>query len=186
MKKILVAILVLMTLLAATTALAEGVVVLSSPKTVETEQVSMDDIKIGKAITVDGYGVITPTKADWADRLDVDGYYSFESGKEAEYFVLTVEILNTKYEAACQLEGCEVKADFGDGYVFGGWCRQYESSVSNRLKHDKGVFFEIDPLYIGKYAFVVTLPNFVKDSTDPLSITVKLTEDVELTYHVRK
>lgn len=32
----------------------------------------------------------------------------------------------------------------------------------------------------------MTLPNFCKDGTEPLSITVKLTEDVEFTYHVRK
>lgn len=185
MKKILVAILVLMTLLAATTALAEGVTVLNAPKPVETEQVSMDDIKVGKPITVDGYGVITLTKAEWADWIDTD-WHNFNSGGEAEYYVLTVEILNMQYAAVTFQENCEIKADFGEGYVFGGWHRQYKSSISSEVGDEAGEKFAINPLYVGKYAFIVTLPNFVKDSTEPLSITVKLTDEVELTYHVRK
>lgn len=189
MKKILVAILVLMTLLAATTALAEGVTVLSAPKPVETEQVSMDDIKIGKAITVDGFGVITPTKAEWVNWIDWDnGSWggNWQSGDEAEYFVLTVEILNTQYSPVNFVDNCEVKADFGEGYVFGGWRKQYTNSVSTRVWEGTNKEYLISPLYVGKYAFIVTMPNFVKDSIEPLSVTVKLTEDVELTYHVRK
>lgn len=187
MKKILVAILVLAMMLAATTALAQGVTVLSAPKPVETEPVSMDDIKVGKAITVDGYGVITPTKAEWADFVTYNYYReNWKSGDEAEYYVLTVEILNKQYEAVSHVSNCEVKAEFGEGYVFGGWFRQYENSKSDRVIEYEKNHFAIDPLYVGKYAFIVTLPNFVKDSTEPLSITVKLTEDIELTYYVRK
>ena len=190
MKKILVAILILMTLLAATTALAEGVTVLSAPNAVKEEEVSLDDMKLGTAVTVDGYAVITPIKCEWMERMsygrDTWDVWYYQSGTEADYLVLEVQILNTQYEAVSFLDTCEVKAEFGEGYVFGGWRKQYWNSQSEYVHHEEKNEFSIDPLYVGRYAFIVTLPNFCKESKEPLSITVKLTEDVEFTYHVRK
>lgn len=190
MKKLVCLLFVLM-LLCVTSAFAEGVQLIDAPQpAVEQEPVDMDNIKLGREIPIEGYGVITPLTCEWKDEIKWDrpGYYydTWQSGAEAEYIVLTMEILNTQYAECNFVQNCEVTGAFGDGYVFGGWHRQHISSVDERLKGNATDSFAIAPLYKGKYAFILTLPNFVKDSTEPLSITVKMNDDIVMTYLVRK
>ena len=182
MKKLVAIFLVLAAMMGAV-ALAEGVQMISAPNTQAAEEVFMDDIKLGKEIEVEGYGVITPISCDVYDSISF--YNRVDSGNEAQLYVLVIEILNKQYVPASYVESVAVEAEFGEGYKFGGWWRQYQGSESNDFK-EKGASYEVNPLYVGKYAFGVTVPNFVAESTEPLSITVSLSDDIVLTYHVRK
>lgn len=107
MKKILLILLVLSMLLPASAAFAEGmgVQVIGGPET-ETEPVSLDDLKLNVEAEIEGYGTITLTSFAFKDYL---GHYTdektiykwdweknyYESGNEADYALLYLDILNT-------------------------------------------------------------------------------------------
>lgn len=187
MKKLVSLVTLLVMLMTMAGAMAEGVVVIKSPQQqVEEEPVDMKNIKLGKDIDIEGYGVIRPVSCEFVDKIVVDYYNEFSSGDEAQYLLLIVEILNTQYVNASYYDNVAVSASFGDGYEFGGWKRQYKKSTSTEVFKNANESFEISPLYKGKYAFVVTVPNYVVDTPAPLSITVKLTDEIEMTYIMRK
>lgn len=187
MKKLISMFMALLMIAGMASAMAEGVTILSTPQQqIEAEPVDMSDVKLGQEIEIEGYGVIKIVSCEWVDRF---GHYwgdEWKSGDEAQYLRLVVEILNTQYVNASYIDNTSVMAAFGDGYEFGGWRRQYKSLTSDKAFERDTDKYEIAPLYKGKYAFIVTLPNFVVDSKDPLSITVQLTDEIVLTYHVRK
>ena len=194
MKKLISLILLLAVLLSLSqAAFAEGVMIIAVPEqeTVD-ESVSLDDIKLGKEFDIANFGVITVESCAWVNKLEHNpssNYISsskWESGAEAEYLLMIVRILNTQYNEVSFATNPTVTVKYGDGYEYGGWYRQYQSGTSNWLYSDKTSGYAIKPLYEGKYAFIATLPNYVVEHEEPLSMTVKLSEDVEFTYHFRK
>ena len=215
MKKILSMLLVLMMLLTASAALADGmgVQVIGGPET-ETEPVSLDDVIIGTGVEIPGYGIITPTDFRFKDILtqyqagrgsDNPYYYgsNFESGEEAEYAVLSMDILNTTTKTHQYIGNCSVIVVYDDTYEYGGWCyqRNYNNKTNNNIysggvKEDCGKQntnwvidpadnFEIDPMYAGHYVFGCTLPNAVVNSKKPLRLVITI-DGNELTYNIRK
>lgn len=142
MKKILSMLLVLMMLLTASAALADGmgVQVIGGPET-ETEPVSLDDIKLSVAVDIPDYAILTPTAFEFADHLGhyiqgrsktdfyAKGDQYYYSGNEADYAILRFDITNTSMSAVNFLEACEVKVVFDDKYEYAGWF--YQSNFDN-------------------------------------------------------
>lgn len=192
MKKFLSMLLILSMLLAAAAAFAEdtGIQVIGGPSTEESTPVSLDDMKIGKTVKIDGFGDVTILAVEWDDwisrRYNSGGSGSWNSGKEAEYLYIKLRILNTQKSARDYAqEFHDIVCDFGDGFQFGGWYRQREDDTDGYLYEDAKASYEISPLYAGQYGVIVTLPNIVMESKEPLSVTFHI-GDNEFTYHHRK
>jgi hypothetical protein len=116
--------------------------------------------------------------------------YYYESGTDAEYYILKVNILNTQFSSVVfKKEFGNIVASYGNGYKFGGWVEQLsEKSTANyyyEMTEGKNWSTNVAPLYSANYYVIVCLPNVVKARTEPLSITFTLGEN-EFTYHVRK
>lgn len=187
MKKLISFFMALLMIMSMASAMAEGVVILNSPQQqIDVEPVDLSDVKLGQEIDIEGYGVIKVVSCEWVDYVTYSYSRRWQSGDEAQYLLMVVEILNTQYVNASFIDNTSVMAAFGNGYEFGGWKRQYESLTSDRVFENENSKYEIAPLYKGKYAFMVTLPNFVVESREPLSITVQLTDEIVLTYNFRK
>lgn len=216
MKKILSVLLVLSMLLSASAALAEGmgVQVIGGPET-ETEPVSLDDVKLNTDIEIEGFGKLIFTSYDVWNRLGTyrsgqTGFrYSngpadeeiYSSGKEAEFILVSVDIVNTCKTAQDFLSECEVKVVYDEEYEFGGWYyqRNYNNAISgSNIVNDgdknaqnvrwvikPGDQFAIDPMYEGHYVFGCTLPNAVIESKAPLKMIITIGGN-ELTYNIRK
>lgn len=210
MKKILSLVLVLSMLLGCSVAMAEmGVQVIGGPDT-ETEPVSLDDIKIGVEAEIDGYGIILANEFAYADRL---GYFEqgrtspkrydytyYQSGNDAEYAILRMDITNTARENKDFLGDCEVKVVFDDVYEYAGWAYQVnynnDTDMSSnygednqkqnvRWAIDSADNFPIGPMYAGHYIFGCTLPNAVVNSKKPLRMVITI-DGNEITYNIRK
>lgn len=212
MKKILSMLLVLSMLLTASAVLAEGmgVQVIGGPET-ETEPVSLDDIKLSAEAEVDGYAILCPTEFQFAEKL---GYYRagnsdiydrrdyYQSGADADYAILRMDITNTAMISHNFLSSCEVKVIYDDVYEYAGWFYQsnYNNGTSTNYKdvfgEDVGKqnmkwainsadIFAIDPMYQGHYIFGCTLPNTVVTSKKPLRMVIML-DGNEITYNIRK
>lgn len=216
MKKILSMLLVLMMLLSAAVALAEdgmGVQVIGGPET-ETEQVSLDDIKLNAEIEIEGYATITPTSFAFQDGLGAyeagqnrpglpgARYYDYYwSRTEAEYAILFMDMLNITAKPQDYLANCEVKVVYDDSFEYAGWYyqRNYDNLTNDwcyELDADKdhqninwainaADQFAIDPMYQGHYIFGCTLPNAVVNSKKPLRLVITI-DGNELTYNIRK
>lgn len=194
MKKILAMLIVLSLLLPAAAALADddtGVQIIGGPAT-ESAPVSLDDMKIGETAKIEGFGAVTILSVEWMDgilRCDANGWNnnSWESGSEAQFLYLKVRILNTQKKAQNFLKMfSDIVCDYGDGYTFAGWCRQRSADdEQKRLYTGREDGYEISPLYAGQYGVIVTLPNLVVESKEPLSVTFKIGEH-EFTYHHRR
>ena len=212
MKKIITLVASLLVLLCASAALAEGmgVQVIGGPA-VETEPVSLDDMKMNVDAEIEGWGILTLTKFAIQDKLGYfdpgekgasrytyDQYYS--SGNEAEFVLLFSDILNTTLSAKDYLESVSVKAVYDDVYEYGGWAyqRNYNYGVSDHASVEsdkrkqninwainKADQFAIDPMYEGHYIYGCTLPNAVINSTKPLKLVITI-DGNELTYNIRK
>lgn len=189
MKKFLSMLLILSMLLAAAAAFAEdtGIQVIGGPSTEESTPVSLDDMKIGKTVKIDGFGDVTILSVEWRDYISKSGGGYWDSGAEAEYLYIKLRILNTQKSARDYAqEFHDIVCDFGDGFQFGGWYRQRKSDTDDGLLYyDAKASYEISPLYAGQYGVIVTLPNFVMESKEPLSVTFHI-GDNEFTYHHRK
>ena len=185
-----------------------GVQVIGGPD-IAAQTVSLDDLKVGAEAKIDGYGDLLAADFSFKDRLghyrqgrsDVwssDDYN--QSGTEADYALLRMDITNTSIKSYDFLTSCEVKAVYDDVYEYGGWCRQYNydngtsggSSYGEDSKKqntnwviDKADQFAIEPMYQGHYVFGCTLPNAVVNSKKPLRMEIKL-DGNELIYNIRK
>ena len=211
MKKLVTLVLCLMMLLTSG-ALAEGmgVQVIGGPA-VETEPVSLDDFKLDAEVTIDGYGTLQGTVYEVVDWL---GYYKqgktyfdwsynhgyYQSGQEAEFVVLKMDIVNIMTKDKNFLEQCEVKVVFDDLYEYGGWSYQYNYNNGTRKNNEDGAAnnqqnkcfvidktdnFVISPMYEGHYCFGCTLPNAVINSKKPLKMIITI-DGNEITYNIRK
>ena len=215
MKKYLVVLLMLVlasSLCSSAFAAGMGVQVLGGPAT-ETEPVSLDDLKLNVNVAIDGWGELCATGFEMQDAV---GYYKqgqnslnydsrhgyYESGKEADYAVLYMDITNTAFTAKNYLANVEVKTIFDDVYEYGGWA--YQCNYNNKTKEDtyycyasdskrqnvrfainEADEFSINPMYQGHYLFGCTLPNAVVESKKPLRMVITI-DGNEITYNIRK
>ena len=129
-----------------------------------------------------------------------------ESGNNAQFYWLTMDVTNRQKKAVNFIEEASVKIIYQDEYEFTGWVRQIDPDVmsksetnygTSRLNGDKNDYpnvvvlnpaktHPIDMMYTGHYVFGCTIPNFVvEDKKSPLRMEIKL-GDSELTYHIIK
>ncbi len=207
MKKML-ALLVVLTLVPFTAFAADmGVQIIPGPE-METEPVSLDDLKLEESAKIDGWGTITLTFCDFQDNLtqynkgkhEVAGNWSrFESGVEADYMILKADILNSTRTERDYLANVEVKVIFDDDVEFAGWFWQYnwDNGVKNsdwgdlngiqnkELVIDKADQFPIGPYYVGHYCFGCTLPNAIVNGEEPLRMEITI-DGNKITYNYRQ
>lgn len=191
MKRFLGLALVIIMMLSMAAANAEdmGVQIISAPAQ-ETEEVSLDDLKLNTEVTVEGWGMLKATSYDVVDTLR---YYpntsytnTYSSGEEADYAILSMDILNITTVSHDYLLDCTVKVVFDEDFEFAGWCYQRNFDYSNKnAALGKNLTFSIDPMYVGHYYFGCTLPNAVIDSKAPLYMVITI-DGNEITYNIRK
>ena len=202
MKKILSMLLILSMLMGCSVAVAEdtGIQVIGGPEEA-TETVNLDDWKEGDVAEISGFGNIQLVSFSFVDSIPYEVYInsswnsdgatkeSFNSGSTADYLRIRIYILNTQKNAFdfYKVFGDEIICTFGDDYKFGGWARQ-ERKVGDRfwvMYQNKDTSYAIGSLYDGYFDVVVTLPNYVVNSKEPLSVTFSI-GDNEFTVNVRK
>jgi len=208
MKKVFSMILILLMLLGYSAAMAEdtGIQIIGGSET-GAETVNLDDWKEGDTARISGFGEITLVSCSFVDTIpysvytsfnvisanktvsDGDAKESFISGSAADYLRIRVHILNIQKKPFdyYKVFGDEILCTFGDDYKFGGWTRQ-ERKVDDRfwvMYESKDSSYAIDSLYEGYFDVVVTLPNYVVNSKEPLSVTFSI-GDNEFTVHIRK
>lgn len=200
MKKILSLLLILSMLLGCAAAIAEdtGIQVIGGSEA-EAETVNLDDWKEGDTAEISGFGNITLVSCEFTDTIPYSVYLdqydygkakkSFKSGSSADYLRIRIYILNTQKKPFdfYKVFGDEIICTFGDDYKFGGWARQ-ERKEGDRIwvmYESKDSSYAIESLYDGYFDVVVTLPNYVVSSKEPLSVTFSI-GDNEFTVNVRK
>ena len=199
MKKILSLVLAAVLLLGCSVTFAEGgddtgIQMIGGPEDDAAETVNLDDWKEGQTAEIPNFANITLVSVKFVDKIDYDyflgsGTAAFESGTQAEYLRIRMQLLNTKKAAFNFLnEFGDVICMYGDGYQFGGWKRQEFLWLNNEdwyVYEEADQSHEIDSLYQGYFDVVVTLPNYVVESKEPLSVTFTIGES-EFTVNVRK
>ncbi len=199
MKRMLSLFLVCLLLLVCAFAFAEdtGVQVIGGTA-MEVETVNLDDWKVGETAIIPGFGEITLLEVKFVDKIlyyynpeaivPDYSYRYFESGSQADYLRIELKILNTQKKSYDFLKSFgETICTFGDDYQFRGWARQerYIDRCGWTMYYDADSSYSIDMLYNGYYDVVVTLPNVVVSSKEPLSVTFTIGEN-EFTVNVRK
>lgn len=200
MKRAFAWLVALMVMLAPFGAFAEmGVQIIGGPET-ENEPISLDDIKVDVAAEIPDYALINMTAFEWVDQLwsyptnRHDGYdcFSYNSGNDAEYAIVRMDITNLTMSSKDFLSGADVKAVYDDKYEYQGWMYQcnYDYGTKNNANPQWNVIdptenFSIGSMYAGHYAFGCTLPNAVKDGKASLRIVITIDEN-EITYNIRK
>ena len=188
-----------------------GVQVIGGPET-ETEPVSLDDLKIEAEAEIEGWGTITPTSFSFKDYL---GHYTdestiykwdweknyYESGNDADYALLYLDILNTTTAEKDYLSDYSVKVVYDDTYEYAGWAyqRNYNygtlsnTGIADEDKDKQNIHwaindaykFAISPMYEGHYIFGCTLPNAVVTGKKPLKLVITI-DGNEIIYNIRK
>lgn len=187
--KRMVAMLLVCLLLTAGGAVAEmGVQMIGGPA-VEAQTASLDDMQIGAEVEIEGYGILKITKCERLDALPafnaVGSFKTFESGKEAEYAIVRMDITNTALTEKNFIETCEVKVVYDDVYEYLGWSYQVDYDRSEERVVHKDDVFAIGALYQGHYVFGCTLPNAVVEGEAPLQMIITM-DGNEITYNIRK
>ena len=171
-----------------------------------SQPLSFDNLKIGETLQIDGYASITLTEVTAVDTLrsynpgatHTDTGWSntsfVESGPEAEFCILKMDVTNLQLEAMDFIDDCTVTAVYDDVYQYAGWIHQHnwDNTGEGSYGGDAGKTiyiapedrFEIAPMYTGHYLFGVTLPNAILSDNAPLSIHIKA-QNEEFTYIVR-
>ena len=202
------------------------------------ETASPDDLQLELEAPIDGYASFRPTSFELADRL---GYYKrdetkvetnmwywsldnfknsndefsfgyYQSGLDADYALLRMDVTNLAKETRDFLEFCSVKVIYDNTYEYTGWV--YQSDYDNEThaeitEGDEATYlrfledadkqnmrwaiaqenqFAIDPMFQGHYIFGCTLPNTVVQSKAPLAMIISFGEEGEyqVTYNIRK
>jgi len=196
-------------IVSATAAFAEmGVQMIGEP-TIDTEPISLADVKLGVDVTIDGYGRLTPTTYVVQSKLgrykkgaNVPSDFWYNSGQDAKYVILTMDIVNLTMKDKNFLENIKIKAVFDDIYEFDGWAHQfnYNNDAVNSWFNEYGEYnnkqnmefvidvadiFPISTMYAGHFCFGVTLPNAVIDAKEPLRLVI-IMDGNEITYNIRK
>jgi len=200
MKKMLSLLLVLSLMLGCSITYAEGmgVQIISGPAS-ETEPVRMDDIKQGDTIDIPGFAIIEIIEVEFVDTIEKDKSWNsswnewrnvqyVSSGSTAEFLKIRIRILNKqKKNYDFKKAFGDVTCIFGDDYQFAGWSRQERkiADIDWTMYEGNDQTYEIAPLYDGYFDVVVTLPNFVVESKEPLSVSFTIGEN-EFTCNMRK
>ncbi len=193
MKKILSLVLAAVLLLGCSVTFAEGgddtgIQMIGGSQDDAAGAVNLDDWKESETAEIPDFANITLVSVKFQDKIEVDPWTRFESGAQAEYLRIRMHFLNTKKTAFNFLNVFgDVICNFGEGYQFGGWKRQ------EWLRNNKEWYVcekaedcsAIDPLYEGYFDVMVTLPNYVVESKEPLSVTFTIGQS-EFTVNVRK
>jgi hypothetical protein len=193
MKKILSLVLAAVLLLGCSVTFAEGgddtgIQMIGGSQDDAAGAVNLDDWKESETAEIPDFANITLVSVKFQDKIEVDPWTRFESGAQAEYLRIRMHFLNTKKTAFNFLNVFgDVICNFGEGYQFGGWKRQ------EWLRNNKEWYVcekaedcsDIDPLYEGYFDVMVTLPNYVVESKEPLSVTFTIGQS-EFTVNVRK
>ena len=210
MKKIISMLLVFSLLIGCSAAFAEGfgVQVIGGPET-ESEPVSLDNVKLGREIEIEGYGILCPDK-----HLIEEGFCVYKAGSnqrvtenragsDADFLIFYMDITNNTASEKDYLGQVSVKVVFDGVYEYGGWYFQrnynnktwgsrsdapwtdYNNKQNTMYGIDHADEFSIGPWYQGHYIFGCTLPNAVLNSTKPLKMIITL-DGNEITYNVRK
>lgn len=124
--------------------------------------------------------------------------YWQDSGKNADYLWLQVDIVNKQSQPYMFMENTSVKVVYNNEYEFSGWIRQtnddyhvgicrigYDGQYAGDVMINPADEEAINTLYTGRYAIGCTLPTEVINSEDPLRIEIRLGGN-KLTYHIRK
>ena len=209
MKKLISLFTVLALLFSSCSALAMEVQLLAAPEQEGAEAPSLDNIKVGDSITVDGYAVISPTSFGSQDNL---GYYGqgsskvkydnwYRSGQDAEFMILRMDLTNLSTRDRNFLENVDVRVIYDDLYEYAGWAWQlnynnetygdaYTYGVYTKIQNtefviDRNDQFPVGPMYTGHYFFGCTLPNAIVNGKAPLRMIISL-DGLELTFNIRK
>lgn len=176
--------------------------------TLSTDIQQYDDVQIGQAVSIDTFGELTFTDFALTGEIgfyqagnqtvgSTDDYY--RSGDEAQFAVLTVDIVNTQSVAYDYLQSYEVRAYDGRN-TYGGWAFQknFNNSIVDDISYgvDSGLQntnwvinaadnYAIQPSDTGHYVFGCTLPNTVIDGQGQLKLSFTI-ENYELVYYLRQ
>lgn len=186
MKKIVclaLALALLMGCMPAALAADEGIQVISAPTAVP-ETVSLDDFKLNVPVEIENYGTLTGISCDFVDYITNTRINNYNSGPEAQYLVLKMNILNMTLSKMNYLKACNVTVYYDEVYEFKGFCYQFKDREATWVLESSDNF-DIDPLYVGYYLFGCTVPNIVEEEDAPLKIVIEL-DGHEITYNVRK
>lgn len=180
-------------------ALDLGVIQIGGPEeetSTNVEPGSME-IKLNDTLTIDGWGEITLTKADYYDSYMLyssEGWWhDYYSGVEAEYVVVYLDVVNTGLKAhdflaeASSSSTPAVKVVYKDVYEYEGAGYQVNQDwdEDGLIGLNPDLDFPIEPMYVGHYMFVCKLPNAVVERKDSLSMIFTMDEN-EFTYFIRK
>ena len=164
-----------------------GVVLISGPEE-EQEPVSLDDIKLNTEYEIENYGLLTFLTCKVYDHFYIDNYS--QSGTEAQYLILRMNLINTATKAVPFLQDYSVRVIYDEVYEYQGWARQFEKwGIGSVDKENGGKLVENDTkigaLYQGYFCFGCTLPNFIFTNEKPLRMEITM-DGNEFTYYVRK
>ena len=109
----------------------------------------------------------------------------YESGTQADFAFLCMDILNTTTGKVNFLKECTVKVIFDDTVEYAGWSYQRDMDLNRCTWISNDNNFVIDPYYEGHYVFGCTLPNAVINSKKPLRMVIMI-DGNEITYNIRK
>lgn len=204
-----------------------GIQVIGGPNAA-TQTQSLDDIQVGTTYTLDGFAKVTPVEylvVDYFGQFNKDANYSRtftdynnrdyvyyrtnlidylvdaswqDSGMNAEFVWLKLDITNLQKEPISFMKNIEVKVTYDGEYEFAGWVRQinydYNIICYRRNSNTRGggtVVMNpaneeaINPMYTGTYVIGCTLPNSVFEDKAPLNIEIDIAGN-QLTYQVKK
>ena len=204
-----------------------GIQVIGGPNAA-TQTQSLDDIQVGTTYTLDGFAKVTPVEylvVDYFGQFHKDANYSRtftdynnrdyvyyrtnlidylvdaswqDSGMNAEFVWLKLDITNLQKEPISFMKNIEVKVTYDGEYEFAGWVRQinydYNIICYRRNSNTRGggtVVMNpaneeaINPMYTGTYVIGCTLPNSVFEDKAPLNIEIDIAGN-QLTYQVKK
>lgn len=160
-------------------------------------------LRIGKPCTVDGFGIVTAAVFGSADRIGVyeqgktgtaeeDFTACYDSGANARYMILKVDIENNTDQEMDYLQVPDVLIERGDGYRYRGWSGQYNyangcSSVTFVNEADAGKqnencvidpadHFVIQPGETGHFCFVCTVPEELYRMNTILNMKIRIGE----------
>lgn len=204
-----------------------GIQVIGGPNAA-TQTQSLDDIQVGTTYTLGGFAKVTPVEylvVDYFAQFNKDADYSSthtnynnrdyvyyntylidylvdaswqDSGMNAEFVWLKLDITNLQKEPISFMKNIEVKVTYDGEYEFAGWVRQinYDYNIicyrqNSNTKGGGTVVMNpaneeaINPMYTGTYVIGCTLPNSVFEDKAPLNIEIDIAGN-QLTYQVKK
>ena len=186
MKRIMVLIAALVLSCTVFSSFAEGVIILSSPDiNTSSGNSSPDDMKLGEPIDM-GDRIYTPQKYETKDKIWKIGSRYVESGSEAEFLTLWIDVLNFSNKEQLFFKDAQVVATYESdrgSYQFGGNICQCEESCGD-IYHEADYMQPIQPLYNGYYLIYCAVPNFVINNPGELKLEIT-TGSTKLTYFVR-